>query len=113
MKKGDYVRIVKIASTPWGIPACPMPLYSPGAWDGIFSLPREYWMDGYLAATPAVAHRILLCRDVRCGVVARGFFKSSLISRIRGNLITTHNSIWQVSRVPALRLPAADEQPLL
>lgn len=105
MKRGDYVRICKIGSAPGGIPACPMPLYSPGAWAGVLSLPYHYYMDGYLAADIVKADRIRLDRYVRHGVVARGFFTSSPICVIRGNEVQTYNSTWLVSRVPALRLP--------
>jgi hypothetical protein len=113
MKKGDYVRITKIASVLGGIPACPMPLYSPGAWHGILSLPQDYWMEGVLAADVAKGDRIRLDRVVRLGVVARGFFTSSPICTIRGNEVGTYNSVWQVNRVPAWQTPATEEQPLL
>jgi hypothetical protein len=90
-----------------------MPLYSPGAWDGILSLPRDYWMDGYLAADIAKGARIRLDRHVRLGVVARGFFTSSPVCTIKGNEVATYNSVWQVNRVPAWRPPATEEQSLL
>jgi hypothetical protein len=112
MKKGDYVRITKIASVVGGIPACPMPLYSPDM-DWGLSLPRDYWMDGYLAVDIAKGDRIRLDRHVRLGVVARGFFTSSPICAVRGNQVATYNSIWQVSRVPALQAMDTEEQPLL
>lgn len=85
-----------------------MPYYSPGAWD-LLGLPRDYWMIGYLAADPAVSHRILLDRHVRCGIFARGFFTSSPITGIKGDLITTYNSVWRLSQVPVPHSPAVDD----
>jgi hypothetical protein len=112
MKKGDYVRICKLGAVVGGIPACPMPLYSPDT-DWGLSLPRDYWMDGLLAADIAKGDRIRLDRHVRMGVVARGFFTSSPICAIQGNKVATYNSVWQVSRVPAFQAPTTQEQPLL
>jgi hypothetical protein len=104
MREGDYVRLEKVGCTPGGIPACPMPLYSPGCWDGVLSLPRSYWMDGYFVETPMRGQPIRLRRYVRLGVIKRGYFRSSRIEAIKGDLIVTHNSVWQVRRVPAIDL---------
>jgi hypothetical protein len=109
MREGDYVRLEKVGCTPGGIPACPMPLYSPGAWDGVLSLPRSYWMDGYFVETPMRGHPIRLRRYVRLGVVADGYFQSSRIQTIKGDLIVTYNSVWQVRRVPPIELKTLGE----
>jgi hypothetical protein len=111
MKRGDYVRLEKIGSTPDGIPACPMTFYSPGAWEGVLSLPRSYWMEGYLIETPRMRHSIQLRRYVRLGVIAEGYFESSRIEAIRGDLIVTFNSVWQVRRVPPIDLRIMIDQP--
>jgi hypothetical protein len=111
VKRGDYVRIEKIGSTPGGIPACPLPLYSPGAWEGHLSLPRSYWMEGYLVETPRRGFAIRLRRYVRHGVVKTGYFQSSTIEAIRGDLITTYNSVWQVRRVPPIDLRTMINEP--
>lgn len=113
MAKGDYIRIEKVGSTPNGLPACPLPLYSPASpetFQAILSLPISYWMDGYLEEKPEVGGRILLRRFVRCGVVVRGSFVSSPICRIEGDLITTYNSYWRVRRVPPLDPTKFEEQ---
>jgi hypothetical protein len=92
--------MTKLRGTPHGAPACPWPLYAPGAWDGALSLPANYSMDGYLAADPRRSHRILLDLYVRCGIAARGYFTSSPICTIQGDEITTYNSVWKILHVP-------------
>jgi hypothetical protein len=103
MKAGDYVRIQKLGATLYGLPPCPLPYYSPGAYKGYLSLPVSYWMDGFLLRPIQIRDQICLDRRVRMGIVTRGEFFSSRIVRIRGDLVITRNSVWQVRRVPELR----------
>jgi hypothetical protein len=102
MKKGSYVRLIKLRSTPSGIVACPMPLYAPGAWDEVMSLPIHYWMEGYLLGDLVKRNQILVNRYVRNGVIARGFFTSSRICSVKADEVETYNSIYRVMKVPPL-----------
>jgi hypothetical protein len=88
-----------------------MPLYAPGLWDDVLSLPKSYWMDGYLVETPRRGRSIQLRRYVRLGVIAEGYFESSRIEAIRGDLIVTYNSVGQVRRVPPIDLRIMIDQP--
>lgn len=104
MRQGSYVRIQKVGTIPGGVPACPIPYYFPGAYRGYLSLPRDYWMDGYLVCDIRVRGQIRLQRKVRHGVVADGEFRSSPIIGVKNDLVATYNSVWRVQRVPPLAL---------
>jgi hypothetical protein len=102
MKKGNYVRLIKLRSTPSGVVACPMPLYAPGAWDGVMSLPIHYWMEGYLLCDLVKRNQILINRYVRNGVIARGFVQTTRICSVKEDEVETYNSIYRVMKVPPL-----------
>jgi hypothetical protein len=68
-------------------------------------------MDGYLVETPMPGHSIRLRRYVRLGVIKRGYFRSSRIEAIKGDLIVTYNSVWQVRRVPPIDLRILQNPP--
>jgi hypothetical protein len=104
MKKGMYVRMIKLGATRFGIAACPAPLYTPGVWGDLFSLPVAYWLEGYLTCDLVKSAFIQMDRYVRNGVVARGTFNSSRICIIRGAEIETCNSIYRVLKVPPLEI---------
>jgi hypothetical protein len=111
VKKGEYVRLQKLGALVNGLPACPLPLYEPGAYEGLLSLPVTYWMEGYLQKDLQKLDRIYLDRRVRFGVVAEGEFVSSPITVIHGDLVSTFNSLWQVRRVPPLEPMEAQVMP--
>jgi hypothetical protein len=96
LKEGAYVRLTKLRAAPGGMPACPRPIYTPGAWTNILSLPILYWMEGILVADVVKRDLIRLDRRVRDGVIARGVFSSTPICAINGNEVTTYNSIYLV-----------------
>ncbi len=105
IQKGTYVRISKIGVNPHGLPACPAPFHTPnssGMWDGILSIPVDYWMEGRLLQDIKVSGHIRLHRTVRNGVIARGLFHSSIVCKIEGYRITTCNSVYTIIRVPPL-----------
>ena len=105
MKRGTYVRIEKLGATLYGAPACPMPLYTPGApnYEPFLSMPNGWWMEGYLLNDLRKGRRIRMDRRVRQGVVARGTFESSRIVGVLENRVVTINSVWVVRRVPVLQ----------
>lgn len=109
MKAGDYVRIQKLGATLHGLPPCPLPYYFPGAYKGFLSLPVSYWMEGWLKTDLQVRGRIHLDRRVRQGIICQGEFSSSHIVALKGDLIITHNSVWQLRRVPALQTIEKEE----
>jgi hypothetical protein len=109
MKRGDYVRLSKIARAPGGAEPCPIQYYASGIFADIMSLPLDYVMDGYLLESLRPKGVILLLRYVRNGVVRRGIFRSSTIRRIDCDVIETQNSLWRVQRVPPLR-PIEDKE---
>ena len=97
MKKGARVRIVKLRAEPGGVPACPWPLYSGLAQDGILSLPVGYEMEGFLLDDLVYRGYIQLDRWRRNRVAVRGIFTSSRICRIAGDEVHTHNSIYRIT----------------
>jgi hypothetical protein len=99
LKKGAYIRITKLRASPGGAPACPRPIYSPGAWSNILSLPVAYWMEGYLLADVVKRDCIRLDRRVRDGVVVRGVFTSTKICAVNEDEVTTYNSVYRVELV--------------
>jgi hypothetical protein len=99
LKKGAYVRLTKLRAVPGGMPACPRPIYTPGAWSNILSLPILYWMEGVLLADIVKRDFIRLHRCVRDGVVARGIFSSTPICAVSDSEVTTYNSIYLVELV--------------
>jgi hypothetical protein len=105
MKRGCYVRIEKLRATPYGLPACPLPLYFPGAWAGHLSLPVDYWLEGYLLRDVAPGDVIDLDRRVRHGLAVRGRFVSSRICSCSNAEIATVNSVYIVREIPP---PPAD-----
>jgi hypothetical protein len=99
LKKGSYVRITKLRAYPGGAPACPRPIYSPGAWSNILSLPVAYWMEGYLLVDVVERDFIRLDRRVRDGVVVRGIFTSTKICAIDDDEVATYNSVYRLELV--------------
>ena len=108
MKRGCYVRLEKLRATPYGLPACPLPLYFPGAWVGHLSLPVHYRMEGYLLRDVAPGDVIDLDRRVRHGVAVLGRFVSSRICSCSGGEISTLNSVYIVREIPP---PLAEAEP--
>ena len=96
LKKGAYIRITKMRACPGGAPACPHPIYSPGAWSNILSLPVAYWMEGFLLADVLKRDCIRLNRRVRDGVVVRGVFTSTKICAVNEDEVTTYNSVYRL-----------------
>ncbi len=97
MRKGTYVRIVKLRTAPGGIPACPLPHYAPGVWGGLLTLPISYTMEGYLLQDLRKGGVIHLDRHVRQGVRARGCFISTRICSISADVVTSLNSVYRVT----------------
>ena len=81
------------------MPACPRPIYSPGLWKDILSLPTGYWMEGVLIADVIERGAIQLDRRVRDGVMVRGIFRSTRICSIDGSEVTTYNSVYLIEEV--------------
>jgi hypothetical protein len=81
---------------PGGAPACPRPIYSPGAWSNILSLPVAYWMEGLLLADIVKRDCIRLDRRVRDGVVVRDVFTSTKICAVNEDEVTTYNSVYRL-----------------
>ena len=99
LKKGAYVRVTKLRAAQGGMPACPRPIYSPGLWKDILSLPTGYWMEGVLIADVIERGAIQLDRRVRDGVVVRGIFRSTRICSIEDSEVTTYNSVYLIEEV--------------
>ena len=99
LKKGAYVRVTKLRATEGGMPACPRPLYSPGAWHNVLSLPIGYWMEGTLLADVVKLGAILLRRRFRDGVDAQGIFRSTQICTVVDKEIMTYNSVYLIEEV--------------
>ena len=99
LKKGAYIRITKLRASPGGAPACPRPIYSPGAWSNILSLPVAYWMEGFLLADVVKRDCIRLDRRVRDGVVVRGVFTSTKICAVNEDEVITYNSVYRLELV--------------
>jgi hypothetical protein len=99
LRKGAYIRLTKMRACPGGAPACPRPIYSPGAWTNILSLPVAYWMEGFLLADVVNRDCIRLDRRVRDGVVVRGVFTSTKICAVHEDEVTTYNSVYRLELV--------------
>jgi hypothetical protein len=99
LKKGAYVRVTKLRAAEGGMPACPRPIYSPGLWKDILSLPTGYWMEGVLLADVVKHGAILLRRQVRDGVKAMGVFRSTRVCSIEESEVTTYNSVYLIEEV--------------
>jgi hypothetical protein len=99
LKNGTYVRVTKIHATVGGFPPCPKPIYAPGLWTGILSLPVDYWMEGFLMADVVKNGLIRLERRVRDGTIADGFFTSTRIYSVKDDKVRTFNSIYRIETV--------------
>ena len=99
LKKGAYIRITKMRANPGGAPACPRPIYSPGLWSNILSLPLAYWMEGFLLANVVKRDFIRLDRRVRDGVAVRGIFTSTRICSVNDDEVATYNSVYRIELV--------------
>jgi hypothetical protein len=96
LKKGSYIRITKMRASLGGAPACPRPIYSPGAWNNILSLPVAYWMEGFLLDDVMKRDFIRLDRRVRDGKVVRGIFTSTKVCAVTEDEVTTFNSVYRL-----------------
>jgi hypothetical protein len=81
------------------MPACPRPIYSPGLWKNILSLPINYWMEGILLADVIKHGAIRLDRHVRDGIVVKGIFESTRICSIGQTEMATYNSVYRLEIV--------------
>ena len=99
LKKDAYIRLTKMRASPGGASACPRPIYSPGAWSNILSLPVAYRMEGFLLVDVVKRDCIRLDRRVRDGVVVRGVFTSTKICSVIEDEVTTYNSVYRLELV--------------
>lgn len=95
MKRGIYVRLLKLVLTPDAVPdfsdqepKTPLPV-KPG-----------FWIEGYLGEDIALTGQIYFENHIWDGREVRGVFRSSPICIIRGNEIITQLSAYRLLKVP-------------
>lgn len=99
MKKGNYVRLIKM---------CASPDYWPGTTDtenqrAVAPKPtakENFWIEGYLAADIVPGGQILFDDHLRNGFLAGSSYYTSPIVAVVGNEVMTQSSLFRVLRVP-------------
>lgn len=92
------VKITKLAACDNPkFPTPDMKDYTPGqrVGDG-GSLPAEYWIEGDMDEKPTIGKHVSAMRSIRNGVKCLGFFRTSPVVKVKGNIFETANSIYEV-----------------
>lgn len=98
MKKGTEIKIEKLRASDSPIAPTPDKVdYVPGQLNKDVSLPSEYWAIGVLTHDIEVGKPLIMTRSNRNGVVAPGFFNTSEVKKLEGNIMHTANSVYKVT----------------
>jgi len=79
-------------------PTADATLYIPGALNanGTVSPPVDYEVEGDILYPIEIGKPVIMDRQIRNGVVARGIFQTSKIVKIEENLLYTCNSVYKL-----------------
>jgi hypothetical protein len=99
MKKGTYVRLLKLIASPDYVPD------STGAEHDLRINPKatvtpDYWLEGFLAEDIALARPIRFTKHIRNGKQVCDAFSTSPVCIVRGNEVWTQMSVFRVLKVP-------------
>ena len=98
MKK--LVRITKIKASEEAAYRSPSwDEYDLGKLNRDFSLPIDYWVEGYLLHEPEVGKPLLVERISRNGEKVYGFLRTSTIKEINDNYLKTLNSVYRIDYI--------------
>jgi hypothetical protein len=70
--------------------------FIPGADNPGVSLPIEYTVEGVLITPIVIGQRVMIDRTKRNGIEVPGWFESTPVKEIKGNIFTTANSVYQI-----------------
>jgi len=102
MKTNTSVRLIKIGQAPKAkFQADSWTKHVPGSDENQGSLPVDYTVEGNLMSDIAVGQPIQLRRTKRNDVTFPGTMISSPITKIEGDRLETHNSIYLISILTA------------
>jgi hypothetical protein len=74
--------------------------YIPGQDNGPVSVPVEYEVEGIIDdEAPKIGECLSMLRYRRNGVVTPGYFTTSKITNVDGNVFTTTNSVYEITYI--------------
>ena len=73
--------------------------YTPGQYTGEKSVFVNYEVEGHITHLPCVGENIFMQRTSRNGVEVFGFFQTSMITHVEGDIFHTTNSIYRITEI--------------
>ena len=99
MKKGTYVRLLKLIASPDYVPGSTGAEHHLGITSKATVKP-DYWVEGFLAEDIALARPIRFTKHIRNGKEVCDAFSTSPVCIVRGNEVWTQMSVFKVLKVP-------------